>query len=257
MSAAKDSPEGPQARAVPVTLDLDASADEAGARVVPRGSMRGDGRLRNVMLIWLIVLAVLLVAGVATLVALMAVGRLTLDLRWGRSLHALGPIVMRVAAPREVVFGQLAAPYLGRTPKALRDHLEVVEQGEDMVLGLHRTKVSFYTAETTETVRFEHPERVSFRHVRGPVPHAVEEFVLHEDGDETMFEYRGEIGLDLWLVGRLAARWWVRPIWEGEVRGSMEQVKQGSEARPDARARRRPRPEPHPTESEPSRRANG
>ena len=109
------------------------------------------------------------------------------------------------------------------------------------MVGLHRTKVGFYTAENTETVRFEEPERVSFRHVRGPVPHAVEEFVLHEDGEGTGFEYRGEIGLDLWLVGRLAARWWVRPVWEAEVRRSMEQAKEGSEARAAAQARRRTR----------------
>lgn len=197
------------------------------------------------MIVWLLVaLLVVLVAGVATLVALMSLGRLTLDLRWGRSLHPLGPITLRVAAPRDLVFEQLATAYLGRTPREVREHLEVLERGDDMVLALHRTPVHFYTAETLETVRFERPERVVFRHVRGPVPHAEEEFVLTEvagegDGElgETELLYRGEIGLDLWAIGWLAARWWVRPVWERRVRESMEETVGGVEARAAARAR--------------------
>jgi len=190
------------------------------------------------------VLAAVLVVGVVTLVALMAVGRLTLDLRWGRSLTPLGPISMHVAAPREMLFEQLAAPYLGRTPRELREHLEVLERGDDLVLALHRTPVGFYVAETVETVRFVRPERIEFRHVRGPVPHAVESFELREAHDGTTFDYRGELGLDLWFLGRLAARMSVRPVWEKRVRESMEQAKDGAEARAAARARRGRREQP-------------
>lgn len=197
---------------------------------------------------WLLAaVAGLLVAGVGTLVALMSLGRLTLDLRWGRSTHPLGPLSVRVSAPREVVFEQIATPYLGRAPREAREHLEVVERGTDLVLALHRTPVHWYTAETLETVRFERPDRVSFRHVRGPVPHAEEEFVLEDasggaGGGATELRYRGEIGLDLWLVGGLAARLWVRPVWEQRVRESMDEIQRGAEARSAARARRRDDP---------------
>jgi hypothetical protein len=174
----------------------------------------------------------------------MTKGKLTLDLGWGRSFHEVGPITLQIEAPRSLVFEQIASPYLGRTPKDARDHLEVWERGADMVVARHFSKVSFYTAETVEAVRFEEPERVVFRHLRGPVPHATEEFVLREDdGDAevTHFEYRGELGIDFWFLGRLAGRYWVVPEWERQVRPHVEQLKETAEARSASRRRRNAR----------------
>jgi hypothetical protein len=189
--------------------------------------------------LWLaLALAVIVVLGVATLVRLMRVGKLTLDTGWGRTIHPLGPIVLEVHAPRELVFEQISAAYLGSTPKSLRGHLEVVDRGADLVLARHWSTTRFTNAQTLETVGFEPPERVRFRHVRGPVPHAVEEFVLRETEAGTTFEYRGEIGLDFWWFGSVAARRWVRPVWEATVRASMESTKDGAEERAAARARR-------------------
>lgn len=185
------------------------------------------------------VLGAVLAGGVATLVGLMARGRLTLDLRWGRTRHDLGPLTTTVAAPRELVFEQISGPYLGRVPAQMRDRLEVVERGEDLVVATHRTPVGFFTSETVEAVGFEPPARVRFRHLRGPVPHAVEEFVLDEvDDGVTAITYRGEIGLDLWGVGWLAARWVTRPVWEEEVAAALDRIRQGAERRAAARARR-------------------
>lgn len=168
----------------------------------------------------------------------MARGRLTLDTGWGRNLLPLGPLSVHIAAPRDLVFEQVAAPYLGRTPRSLRDHLDVWERGTDMVVAAHTTKLWGYSSETVEAVRFEPPSRVTFRHLRGPVPHAVEEFVLHEDGDTTELEYHGELGMDFWALGRAAGRLWVRPTWERVVSESLESVKSGAERRAEARARR-------------------
>lgn len=174
----------------------------------------------------------------------MTKGKLTLDLGWGRSFHEVGPITARIEAPRALVFEQIASPYLGRTPKEARDQLQVWERGADMVVARHLSKVSFYTAETVEAVRFEEPERVVFRHLRGPVPHATEEFVLREDdadAEVTHFEYRGELGIDFWFLGRLAGRYWVVPEWERQVRPHVEQLKEGAEARATARRGRNTR----------------
>lgn len=196
-------------------------------------------------MVWVaLVLAVVLVLGIVALVRLMRVGKLTLDTGWGRTVHEVGPIVLEVDAPRDVVFEQISAAYLGSTPKSLRGHLEVVDRGADLVLARHWSKTRFTNAQTLETVGFEAPERVRFRHVRGPVPHAVEEFVLTENGSGTSFEYHGEIGLDFWWFGSIAARRWVRPVWEATVRESMESTKQGAEERAAARARRATREEP-------------
>src|SRR5437764_6111926 len=96
-------------------------------------------------------------------------GALTLDLELGRRIRTLGPISRTIAAPRETVFDVIAAPYLGRTPRAMHDKLQVLERGSDMVLAAHFTTAARFITTTVETVRFEPPERISFRLVRGPV----------------------------------------------------------------------------------------
>jgi hypothetical protein len=62
------------------------------------------------------VLGTLLIAGGAGTFLLLAMGRVHIDLGWGRSFHELGPIEIRIAAPRDMVFEMISAPYLGGTP---------------------------------------------------------------------------------------------------------------------------------------------
>jgi hypothetical protein len=157
-------------------------------------------------------------------------GALTLDLGLGRTLRPLGPVTRQIAAPPEVVFDVISAPYLGRTPRALERKLRVIERGEDMVLAEHYTPVGRLMATTLEIVRFEYPRRVSFRLVRGPVPHVAEEFLLRQAADGTELDYSGELGTDLWALGR----WWgerVAERWEAAVRSSLEGVKAEAERR--------------------------
>src|SRR5918998_6546378 len=124
--------------------------------------------------------------------ALVARAGLTLDIGLGRRLRPLGPIALEIAAPPDVVFDVIAAPYLGRTPRAMRGKLEVLERGSDLVLAAHFTPVTpGLTVTTVETVRFERPERVTFRLVKGPVPHVLERYELQSRDDGTAFDYRG------------------------------------------------------------------
>lgn len=179
-------------------------------------------------------LAGMIAAGASTAAGaafLMSRGRLSLDVGWGRSIHLLGPIAVSIAAPRDLVFDHIAGPYLGRTPAALREKLAVLERADDMVVAEHRTKLPWMDAITVESVRFQRPERVSFRLLRGPVPYVVEEFVLKEQDDGTLFTYRGELGADLWLLGRFYGGRVVRPAWERVVRASIEDIKAATEQR--------------------------
>lgn len=155
-------------------------------------------------------------------------GGLTLDLELGRTTRPLGPLVVSVAAPRETVFDVVAAPYLGRTTQALAEKLRVLERGEDMVLAAHFTKVGTRVTTTVETVRFERPERVHFRLVRGPVPHVVEQFVLRETDGGSELTYTGELGTDLWAVGRAWGNR-VAERWEAAVRDSLDAVRAEAE----------------------------
>ena len=161
-------------------------------------------------------------------------GACPIDLGIGRRLRPLGPQLIDMAAPREVVFDVIAEPYLGRTPRALADKLRVLERGSDLVLAAHFTPLGGrlgLVAQTVETVRFTRPERVDFRLVRGPVPHVVEAFVLTEEIDGgTRLAYHGEIGADLWRAGQ---RWCdlVARQWERTVAASLATVKSEAERR--------------------------
>jgi hypothetical protein len=161
---------------------------------------------------------------------LLARGLLTIDVGVGRRLRRLGPVAFEIGAPRELVFDVIASPYLGRTPRALQGELEVWERGTDMVLAAHHTHVKCGTTTTLETVRFDRPERVDFRVVRGPVPHVTESFVLEETEGGTRLSWDGELGTDFWALGA----WWgdrVARQWERAVRASLAPIAEEAERR--------------------------
>jgi hypothetical protein len=177
------------------------------------------------------VLAALLLALCAGSFLLLAMGRLHLDLGWGRSLHSLGPFELEIAAPRELVFEVIGAPYTGRASGGAE--IEVLARREGIAVAAHFTKVNFYTARTVEVVELDPPARIGFRHLTGPVPHALEGFELEEFDGHTRLRYGGEIGIDFFVLGRIAARYWVRPQWERTVRGHLADVKRRAEQRAD------------------------
>jgi hypothetical protein len=188
-------------------------------------------------MIWLRRLAVVTAAGGAAAGAAAAgyaglvTGALSLDLGIGRRARPLGPQVIDIQAPAEVIFDVVAQPYLGRPTRALREKVQVLEHGTDMVLAAHFTPVtSRLTATTVETVRFTRPSRIDFRLVRGPVPAVTESFLLSGNGPGTRLEYRGEMSTDLWGLGE----WWGRIVagrWEETVAGSLASIRQESERR--------------------------
>jgi hypothetical protein len=162
--------------------------------------------------------------------ALVVRGSVTVDLGLGRRHRPLGPLRVEIAASRDVVFDVVSHPYLGRASRALRAKVEVLERGKDLVLAAHHTPAYGLTATTVETVRFERPERVHFRLLRGPVPHVVERFELREAGEGTELVYEGELGTDLWALGELwgAA---VARTWVATVAASLDTIKAEAERR--------------------------
>jgi hypothetical protein len=144
---------------------------------------------------------------------LVAGGALTLDLDLGRRLRPLGPLVLTIAAPREVVFEVIAAPYLGRTPRALADKLQVWERSSDMVLAAHFTEVKCGTTTTVETV-----------------PHLSESFLLRETETGSELRWQGELGTDGWGLGE----WWGRTVaraWTRAVDESLREIAAEAERR--------------------------
>lgn len=169
------------------------------------------------------------------LVGAWLVGGLTIDLGWGRTVHPLGPIHVAIQAPRGIVFDVVSSPYLGRARRGLGDRLEVVDRGTDLVVAKHSTRLSLFTSSTVESVRFETPERISFRLLRGLAPSVAEAFTFEETDAGTVMSYRGELAMDFWILGHVSGRFLVKPTWEKVVRRHLGEVKAMSEER----ARRR------------------
>jgi hypothetical protein len=99
-----------------------------------------------------------------------------------------------------------------------------------MVLAAHHTRTRWFTTTTVETVRFERPTLVTFRLLRGPVPHVLETFALAPIETGTSFEYRGELGTDFWAIG---SSWGnvVADKWELTVRESLDSIRTEAERR--------------------------
>ena len=164
---------------------------------------------------------------------LLTSGALTLDLGVGRRLQPLGPLTQTIRAPREIVFDVIAGPYLGKTPRALADKLQVWERGSDMVLAAHFTQVRCGITTTLETVRFQRPDRIDFHLVRGPVPHLTESFLLSTTDQGTELRWQGELGTDLGAIGQ----WWggrVARSWTRAVQTSLHELAAEAERRAHA-----------------------
>lgn len=182
-------------------------------------------------------------------VALLAQGRLALDIGWDRRLRPLGPQTVRIGAPRERVFDLVAVPYLSpNPPRELREKVEILERGRDVVVATHRTRVGRVTTVTVESVAFARPEEVRFRLLRGPVPLVTERFALRDaGGGATELEYTGVLGTDLWALGErwgdLVARYWERAVADAlaSLRRSAEAAEERAAAREVPRGDRWPR----------------
>lgn len=173
-------------------------------------------------------------AGAAAYVCLVT-GRITLNLGVGRRTRPLGPLIVDIAAPRELVYAAAVAPYGERRPRAMAAKVRILQRTDHMVLAAHYTPVGKrLIAVTVETVTFDPPRQIGFALVRGPVPMVSETFVLEPTATgaeaRTRLTYTGELGTDLgWLGeawGDLVTRSWIRT-----VEGSLALIKAESERR--------------------------
>lgn len=154
------------------------------------------------------------------------------SIRRGGSRLALGPLTVTIRASRETVFDVIAAPYLGRTPRAMADKLHVVERGSDLVVADHFTPIvgGRFVVTTRETVGFDRPERIRFRLLSGPVANVTEEYRLTAIDSGTTLVYSGELASALPVLGS----WWARTnatTWVEVVRRSLTDVRSEAERR--------------------------
>ena len=139
-----------------------------------------------------------------------------------------------MAAPRELVFQMLSAIGKGNLPGATGESSRVIEREGDTIIAEFITPSGRRSYRTVEEVVLYPPERITYRHLDGPLPYAEEEFALEEQDDATVLRYSGEFEYRVimlpgmgWLIGRL----YIKSKYDAVIRDHMESLKSAAEAR--------------------------
>ena len=132
------------------------------------------------------VLGALLIAWAAGAFLLLAMGRLTLDLRWGRSVHPLGPITFQIE--RHETSYSRSSPRTRAGPERLRDRRP---RAQRRARGRRPPTRSTSTplAPSRSSPRAAAPG--GFRHLAGPGPRAIESSSSTSPADGTELRYTG------------------------------------------------------------------
>lgn len=137
-----------------------------------------------------------------------------------------------INAPRPLVFGMFFSFGEGYPPNEYGERATALEQSGNRLLMEFVSREGKRLYRTLEEVTLFPPERITFRHLKGPLRHASEEFQFAEAAAGTSITYRGRIECRMpWLpgVGWLVARWYVRPKYGRVVKRHMSQLKDAAE----------------------------
>ena len=146
-----------------------------------------------------------------------------------------------IKAPCEMVFQKM--PSFGRS-RLKGDNNEsswVLCRDDNHLIAEFKTKAGLFSCTTIEEIHLERPKRITFKHLKGPLHFAEEEFVFTDVDGDTKMEYRSEF---IWhrfpVIGWLAGRLYTKPMFERTARKHMEQIVVPCEERTSPQARLRP-----------------
>ena len=98
---------------------------------------------------------------------------------------------VRIIAPRKLVFQLMSSFGMGGDMGASGESSRVVHRDGDRLVAEFRSPAGWLTVSTLEEVVLEPPDRIRFRHLRGPLQSAREEFVLKSVGGEKELTHHG------------------------------------------------------------------
>ena len=149
----------------------------------------------------------------------------------GKLIH-LKPIDVEVAAPREMVFQILSAIGNGQIPGSQGDSARVLSRDGNTIIAEFHTRAGRRTFVTEEEVTLYPPERITFRHLKGPLSYVWEEITLEARGAATVLRHRGEFSVNNWpVLGWLIGRLYVKPLFERVVSDHFNRIKEAAEGR--------------------------
>ena len=141
---------------------------------------------------------------------------------------------LQIDAPREMVFQMLSAIDNGGLPGAQGESSKVLERRGNTIIAEFLTPSGKRSYRTVEEVQLYQPERITFRHLEGPLAFAEEEFLLMEQDKGTELQYRGEFEYRVPLmpgIGWLVGIFYVRPKYNAVIGLHMDNLKAAAEAR--------------------------
>ena len=139
---------------------------------------------------------------------------------------------VRIEAPCEMVFQKMSSFGRGRLAGDNNESSKVISRDGDSLIVEFRTKAGPFTYTTNEQVTLDTPNRITFRHLDGPLHYAWEEFVFDDVDGETELVHNGEfIWSRLPVIGWLSGLLYTKPMFERVIKKHMAQIKVSCEAR--------------------------
>ena len=137
-----------------------------------------------------------------------------------------------IRAPREMVFQKMSSFGKGRPTGDGGEYSRVLERTGDTIVAEFKTLAGVFTVTTIEEVVLEPPHRITFRHIKGPLHYAREEFVLRDVDGGTALKHGGEfVWFRLPFLGWLAGLLLIKRPFERVLEGHMEKIRTTCEAR--------------------------
>ena len=139
---------------------------------------------------------------------------------------------VRIKAPCEMVFQKMSSFGRGRLAGDNNESSRIISRDGNSLIVEFRTKAGPFTYTTNEQVTLETPNRITFRHLDGPLHYAWEEFVFNDIDGDTELVHNGEfIWRSLPVVGWLGGQLYTKPTFERVIKKHMSQIKVSCEAR--------------------------
>ena len=134
-------------------------------------------------------------------------------------------------APCEMVFQKVSSFGMGRLKDDDEPSRVISKDGNRLVVEF-KSKVGLFTYTTLEEIILEPPERITFRHIEGPLHYAWERFTFTDVDGDTELTHEGEF---IWsrmpIIGWFGGMVYTRPVFERTVKKHMEQIRLTCEAR--------------------------
>ena len=137
-----------------------------------------------------------------------------------------------IDAPREMVYQKMTAFGRGRLQGDNSESSKVISRDGDTLVAEFKTKAGFFSYTTLEEITLEDGKRITFRHLKGPLAYAWEEFVFSDVDGKTELVHNGEF---IWkripLLGWLSGKLYTKPVFERTIEKHMQQIKVTCDAR--------------------------